>query len=177
MSEFPPEPPNAHEAAVAAHIGLLRSIQANIPGFTHIGKSRQQSLNSAASVPDRFLEAAAAACDGSRHLAIASKVGGPELRDIVAFSRAYATFAEELMVLARGVRHTIAVRRSALARNALRAYRVAKSFDIPAEAEPLAPHLQEMKRALGRGRRAKSTTAPVPQPSPAPSTGTTTPRP
>lgn len=175
MSTIPPEPPNPHEVAVNSHLSALRLIQESIAGFGFVGSNRRRGLNPAAAVPDRFLEAVAAALDASLHLATSAKVTGSQLRDVIAFARAFASLADELELLARGVRHTIAVRRGELTRLALRTYRIARSLDLPTEADQLVPHVREMKRALGRGRQPKPVpVVPAPRPIP-PSTAPTQP--
>ncbi|HEU4889116.1 MAG TPA: hypothetical protein VFV49_14620 [Thermoanaerobaculia bacterium] len=171
MTTIPMEPPNPHEVAVLNHIAQLRLIQDSIAGYGFIGGQRRQSLKSSAAIPDRFLEAVAAALDASLHLATSSKVTGAQLRDVIAFARAFNSLADELEIVARGLRHTIAVRRGELARLGLRAYRIARSLDLPSEAQQLVPHIKEMKRTLGRGRPNKPVPV-VPAPPPVPPTPT-----
>lgn len=171
MTAIPLESPNAHEVAVKAYIEQLRAMQESIAGYGFVSSKHRRSINAAATVPDRFLEAVAVACDAVAHLASGSLVTGAELRDTVAFARAYTSLADELERLARGMRDTVAVRRSDAGSRALRAYSVAKSYNRPSDLEPLIPHLREMQRALGRGRPSSRTASPVPPvPTPVPTT-------
>lgn len=170
MSTIPPEPLTPHEITAQAMMMQLRETVQGIAGYAFVGRGQRRKLNTAASLPDRFLQSVAVACDASSHLAGSSQITGSELRDTIAFARAYTSVADELEVIARGLRDTIAARRGDVGQRALRAYSMAKSINRPSDREVLIPHVNEMKRALGRGRRSKNTVPGAPPVAPAPPT-------
>ena len=152
MSTVPLEPTNPHEITVQAFLAQLRAMQQAIPGYTFLGNDVQASLNATASVSDRFLELVGLACDGSEQFASSSDLTGPQVRDTVAYSRAYTTLLNALEVMVRGLRHTIIIHRGRVGEKALRAYSLAKSYNRK-RGTPVVPELREMGIALNRGRR------------------------
>lgn len=118
-------------------------------------KLRQRSesvrkLTVASTTPDDFIEAAAVALEASARLAAASEVGTAELRDAVAYSRAFALVLEELNLARRMLQQEITARRGAAGKKALDVYRLAKGLNATGEDAVLVPHVQAMKRLLGR---------------------------
>lgn len=152
MSTGPEAIPSHQETAQAMMI-QLRQIATTVAGFAHLSSTRRRKITSSASLPDAFLQAVAVACDATPHLASSSQISGAEIRDGLGFSQAYTSVADELELLARGLRGTVANRRFDLGQRALRAYGMAKSINRPEDRELLIPHLADMKRTLGRGRR------------------------
>jgi len=70
---------------------------------------------------------------------------------------AYESVADEAEAFARGIRHTIAIRRAAVATDALQAYDIAKGLARKPEGAGLASHIGDMRRTLGRsGRKRKN---------------------
>jgi hypothetical protein len=145
--------PVPHNEAANTILGQLRTIVQSIQGFNFVTTGQRRRLSSAASVPDTFLLTVGLALDASSDLATAAKVQGAELRDAVNFSNAFRAVATELEVVARGLRETIDARRADAGGRALRAYSLARSFNRPSDRDLLIPHLREMQRTLGRGRR------------------------
>lgn len=167
MTTIPPVPPASHEEIAAAMMIQIRELAQSVSGFTFSAKGRRRKITPAASVPDPFLEAVAVACDASPHLGVASQVTTAELRDTITFSRAFTSVANELMVVARGFLDTVAERRNQVGQRALRAYSMAKSINRPEDRELLIPHLANMQRTLGRGRKRVAATPPAPPAPPA----------
>ena len=146
-----------HEAAASTLMATVRDlVQSGIPGFALAAKGRRRKINTTASLSDPFLEAAAAACGVHADLVSAGQVTAAELRDTIAFSRVYASVAEELRILARGVDDTVAELRNNVGQRALRVYHVASRINRPEERELLIPHLAAMQRTLNRGRSASA---------------------
>ncbi len=85
------------------------------------------------------------------------------MRDVIEFAAAYGSVAEELEGVAKGIRNTIAARRSEVGVAALQAYAIAARMAKIREHAALIPHVGEMKRTIGRGRGRA-----VPKPSPTP---------
>jgi len=159
MSTIPLEPPNAHEVAAQAFLAQLRTMQQTIPGFTFLGPDEQATFNATASVSDRFLELVGLACDNSEPFASVSDVTGPQLRDLVAYHRAYTTLLGAVEVFTRGLRQTLIIRRGEIGDRALRAYAAGKGLNRKGR-PPIVPEVKEIGLALNRGRR-KATPPPV----------------
>jgi hypothetical protein len=150
MTTIPDTPTPSHEETAQAMLTQLRKLAQSIPGFTFVPPVFRRRLTASASVPDDFLQSIGVACDATPRLATASEITGAELRDTITFSRQYNSVADELELLMNGIRGTIAVRRSEVGRRALRAYEIAKRLDHPEDRERLVPHIEDMKRTLGR---------------------------
>lgn len=147
------ETPVPHTEAANTIIAQLRAISQSIQGFNFAAPGQRRRLSSTASVPDDFLLTVALALETAPDIAVAAKIQPVELRDIVNYSNAFRTVATELEVVARGLRETIDARRFDLGNRALRAYAMARKFTRPSDRDLLIPHLREMQRTLGRGRR------------------------
>jgi hypothetical protein len=83
---------------------------------------------------------------------LAAQLTGSELRQEMSFQTAYAPLADELELLAKGIRDTLAEHRSRIGYRALRAYSIARSFSRPEDRATFLPHLRNMKRDLGKTR-------------------------
>ena len=75
-----------------------------------------------------------------------------EIRNTIHFSRVYASLAEELRILARGIDDTVAELRNDTGQRALRVYHNAERINRPDDHELLVPHMAAMQRTLNRGR-------------------------
>jgi hypothetical protein len=84
------------------------------------------------------------------------------------YSDAYDSLADELEAMASFVRHSVATARTEAGREALTTFALAQRLaKLPARAD-LAPHVADMRIALGkRVRKTKAQLAPTP-PAPAP---------
>ena len=154
-----PDQPSPHEETAQAMLVQLRQLAHSIPGFTFVPARRRRQLSAAASVSDDFLQAVSVACDAQPRLASTGEITGAELRDMVSFARQFTSVADELVLLADGLRGTVAARRSEVAQRALRVYSNAKRIQRPEEKERLVPHLADMKRTLAKGRKPEKKTA------------------
>jgi hypothetical protein len=71
--------------------------------------------------------------------------------------------ADELETWAHFVRHSVAVTKSKVGSSALTTYAVARVLAKRPETADLLPHVEDMRKALGRsGRKSKSKPAPKP---------------
>jgi hypothetical protein len=152
MSIIPEITPIDFEQASAAILIQLRQLTQSITGFGFLTKARRRQITTSASVPDAFLKSTAITCDAQPDLGRAGDVTSSELRQVIEFTRAFNSVADELELLAKGLRDTVAGQRFDVARKALRVYALAKTFDGPTERTLLVPHLKNMKRDLGRSR-------------------------
>lgn len=155
MTTIPPEIPILHDETAKAMMTTLRNLAQSIPGFTFVSPDRRRKINVSASLPDEFLQAVAIACEASPHLASATEVDGAELREAISFGRAFSSLADELELVARGIRGTVALHRAEVGVRALRAYALAKNINRPDDREVLIPHITNMRTALGRAGVAK----------------------
>jgi hypothetical protein len=77
-----------------------------------------------------------------------------QVRDLVAYADAFGPLADELEALALFVRYSAKAARHAAGSEALTTYSLAARLSkLPANAH-LRPHVADMRRALGRGRKA-----------------------
>ena len=155
-----------HEEAGLAMLVQLRVLIQAIPGFGFLSKAARRSITQAASVPDVFLQSTGVACDASLTLATSSALTGAETREVLIYTRSYLSVADELELLAKGVRDTVAQFRAPVSERALRAYAIAKRINNPAERALLIPHLANMKRDLGRTHPKPQPDAPTTVPAP-----------
>jgi hypothetical protein len=146
----------------------LRSAIEKMAGFTHSAKTRRQKNSVSAAVEDGFLLAVAAACDKYPELASGGQITGAEIRDLIAFTNAYAVVIQELAMLSRSVADTIAERRAAVAQKCRRVYQLAKSINRPEDRETLVPHVTAMQKYARRGGRPKRLATPPVAPVAAP---------
>jgi hypothetical protein len=145
----------------------IRAIKASFTDFTFAGDPDPRTLNSAKSVPDAFLEMTAVAIEASAELQALDRVDPADLRDVANFSLAFTPVAEELELMARAVRHTIAIRRATVGQLALQVYQFVKTFARKTSRQILMPHYENMRVALGRSRpkpKPDPTTPPLPVP-------------
>jgi hypothetical protein len=163
MSTIPNEPlPIDDEKAAAAILIQVRQLTQSINGFSFSSQGRRRQITNSASVPDAFLQSVAIACDAAPELASAAHITSVELRKAIEFTRAYHSVADELELLAKGLRDTVAERRADVGRRALHVYNLAKSFNSGADRVVLIPHLKNMKRDLGKSRSKPATEQPEP---------------
>lgn len=143
----------------------LRDLRDAVPGYTpENAGGRKHVLGIKASLPNEFLVAASVAIDSSNALKAATQVDTDAVREAVEFTQAFETVADEAEAFARGVRHTIALKRAAAANDALQAYDIAKGLARKPEGASLASHIGDMRRTLGRTGRKKKAANGVPQP-------------
>ncbi|HEV7486547.1 MAG TPA: hypothetical protein VGQ65_12795 [Thermoanaerobaculia bacterium] len=100
---------------------------------------------------------------------------GPDgTEDLNRYAEAYGPLADEPEAMALFVRHSVQVAKNQAGSNALMTYAMAKRLAKRPETASLAPHVEDMRRALASPRRkAKAKQPPVqatPGTSPAPAT-------
>lgn len=158
MTTIPPETPpeaNAHTAEVRELTLAVRALLQRVPGFAYPAAGARRSLNFSGAVKDQALEAVAAAIESSEPLSAAAQTSARELRDAIAFNRAYRSLADELKVLSDAVRYTIQLTRADATRKAFQTYRIAQNLNHPADRVVLVPHLNTIREAI-RVRRPRT---------------------
>lgn len=152
----PPET-SARTAAAQAFIAKLRALRDEVPDFTFPEfQGNSQALANAASVPPAFVERALVATTNSPLLARPNALDPAVSRDLLKFAEAFAPVADEIEAVAKFVRHSITSARNQAGSDALVTYglarRLARHRNSAAE---IAPHVADMRRALGRRRKVK----------------------
>lgn len=150
--------PLSHDAAAHQMIVAIRKmIQERLPGLGTYDTGHLRRFTAAASIPDEFFEAVAAGIDETPELGLANRLTSAEARDVITRSLVYNAFADQLEQIVRGVRTVIIEERYDVGHRALAVYGTAKSISRP-NRSPV-PHVEIMRRALGRRKKKKSAPA------------------
>jgi len=173
QNEVPVTPPPAsYTDDAAAIIDVVRGLKDQIPNFViPESKGANQKLAKAASVPLTFINLAAVAIRNNGELARGGNTVQPQMLDLASFAEAFAPLADELEAMALFIRHSVQAARNKAGSEALTTYALAQRLAKRPETASLAPHVEDMRIALGNfGRKTKSKPAPTPAPgtSPAP---------
>ena len=174
QNEVPVTPPPAsYTDDAAAIIDVVRGLKDQIPNFViPESKGANQKLAKAASVPLTFINLAALAIRNNGELARGGNTDQPQMLDLASFAEAFAPLADELEAMALFVRHTVRAASNKAGSEALTTYALAQRLAKRPETASLAPHVEDMRIALGnfgRNRKAKSKPAPTPAPGTSPS--------
>jgi hypothetical protein len=158
--EVPKE--TSHTDGAQACVEDIRAMRQRIPNFViPESKNAGRRLASVASLPQQFIELAAVAVKNSPTLVRGSGADPVQLRELMSFAEAYAPVADELEALAHFIRHSVALARNKAGNDALTTYALAQRLAKRPETADLAPHVDDMRNALGaRIRKAKSRKAP-----------------
>jgi hypothetical protein len=157
--EVPATPaPQSYTDTAQARVAEIRAMREQIPNLViPDSKSATRRLNSAASVPQPFIELAAVAVTNIPVLVRGGGVDPAQIRDLLSYAEAYAPVADELEALVLFVRHSVVTARNKAGSDALTTYALAQRMAKRPETADLAPHVDAMRNALGnRFRRAKS---------------------
>lgn len=142
-----------HSDEAQVRIEEVKTMRAKIPNLvlpTTSGDHRR--LIRAATLPPEFIELTAVAVANSLTLV---REGGPNpdrTRDLMSFADAYEPLADELEALAQFLRFSITAARYKAGTDALTTYALAKRLARRPETADLAPHVEDMRRALKGGR-------------------------
>jgi len=149
-----PPVPNRHADAAQERIKELRLWRAQIPNFVIPQTAdAMQRLASAASVSPEFVELTNVAVANQTSLVRAEGLEPAEVRDLVSYADAYDPLADELEAAAQFVRHSATSARNKAGTEALTTYALAQRLAKQPEHAALKPHVADMRRALGRGRK------------------------
>ena len=77
-----------------------------------------------------------------------------EVRDLVRYADAYDPLADEVEAFAQFLRHSVTAARNIAGSEALTRYSLAQRLSRQRKTAHLAPYVADMRRALGRGRKA-----------------------
>ena len=166
MSEVTPVPVSREQAVRDVIVTLEATLRELLPGFTFLPTAQRRRISNAGSVPDDFLEAVAVAVESTPNVGAPMQITPAELRDAIRSSRAFLSLADQLELMARGVRETVAEQRGEIGKRALATYGVARSVNRHLDLTVAVPHFANMRRALGRSGRKKRPGEPTPAPPP-----------
>ncbi|HXH92719.1 MAG TPA: hypothetical protein VNN25_14145 [Thermoanaerobaculia bacterium] len=164
-----------HTDAVQALVEETRAMRDRVPNLVIPSKGDRRRLAPAASVPPAFVERTAVAVTNSAALVRGGGLDPARTRDLMDFSSAYLLWADELEATAEFVRHSAIAARNQAGSDALTTFALARRLAKPPENADLAPHVEDMRRALGRTRKGKSKPAPEPAAEPTSEDNDTTP--
>ena len=173
MTQIPDVPvtntPASHADAAQTLVADVRAMRDRVPDLViPDSKGATQKLISVATVPPQFIELTAVAVTNSETLVRKGAADAARLRDLLSYADAYEPFADELEALAQFVRHSVVTARHKAGSAALTTYAIAQRLAKLPETADLAPHVADMRRALGkRGRNGKAKAAPAPKAAPA----------
>jgi len=127
-----------------------------IPKFAIPAKGDGRRLAPAASVPREFIELTAVAITTHTSLQRGGAMEPAESRDLVRYAAAYNPVADELEAMAHFVRHSVTAALNKVGSDALATYALAQRLSKRPETADLLPHVEDMRRALGRTRKGKA---------------------
>ena len=130
----------------------VRAVPQQIGGFTFLPPGERRRLSMPANLPVAFLHSAAAALDVSDALFAASGRSAATLRDAILFRNAFDIVADEMILVGHGLKHTITLKLSDAGNAALRIYAMSKTINRENDRLMLVPHIENMRRTLGRVR-------------------------
>jgi hypothetical protein len=139
-----------------ALIEEARAMRARVPHLVIPSEGDGRRLAPAGSVPPQFIERTLVAVRNSTSLERQGGLDPDETRDLMKYAAAFDPLADELEALAHFVRHSVIVARNKAGKDALTTYAVAKVLAGRPETADLLPHVEDMRRALGRTRKGKS---------------------
>ena len=141
--------------AAQERVQELRRWREQIPHFaTPATPDATQRLSSVASVSAEFIELTNLAI--ANHMVLVRTEGATpaQVRDLVAYADAFGPLADELEALAQFMRYSAKAARNAAGSEALTTYSLAVRLAKRPATAYLAPYVADMRRALGRGRKA-----------------------
>ena len=138
-------------------------MRGRIPKFAIPAKGDGRRLAPAASVPPEFVELTAVAVTTHTSLQRGGAMDSAERRDLVRYAAAYNPVADELEAMAHFVRHSVTAALNRVGSDALATYALAQRLSKRPETADLLPHVEDMRRALGRTRKGKAKPAAKPE--------------
>lgn len=153
MSTIPDTQTTSYAAIAQQMTQVAHEVVSRLDGFVYLSPGERLRVNTSANIPDKFLETIARAMDRFTALAASTSLTSAEIRDLVAWSQAWLSVADEFIRLARGIKETVKRRRAIGGTESLRVYSVAKHLNRPGDREELVPWVDQLQQALGRGRR------------------------
>ncbi len=147
--------PNPYTEGAQTLVQQIRKMRDVIPKFTIPERKRATSrLTAAASVPPEFVELTATAIANENALVRGDSPTPTHMRDLVSYADAYDPLPDELEAFASFLRHSTAAARYEAGLAALNIYSLAQRLAKQVGYAGLVPYVADMRRALGRFRKA-----------------------
>ena len=164
VNEVPVTPSQTYTDAAQVLVEDVRGMRQKIPNLV-IPESgnASQKLVTAATVPPQFVELTAVAVRNSAALVRGGGADPVRTRDLMSYADAFLPLADELEALAHFIRHSALTARNIAGSDALTTYALAQRLAKRPETADLAPHVADMRNALGK-RFGGTRTKPAPKP-------------
>ncbi|HEX7154781.1 MAG TPA: hypothetical protein VF618_25080 [Thermoanaerobaculia bacterium] len=150
--------PLPYSALALARVEELRAMRDSIPHFVIPEAAATREMASAASVPPEFVALTTMAMTHQKTLSRGQSLTAEEIRDLMSYAEAFSPLADELEALAHFVRHSVRAARHKAGVETLTVYALARRLAKRRECAELVPHVADMRRALGRGRKPSAET-------------------
>ncbi|HYC89392.1 MAG TPA: hypothetical protein VEO54_09295 [Thermoanaerobaculia bacterium] len=158
------EPEINYQQLAQQILTTIRAVPQQIGGFTFLPVGERRRLSMPANLPVAFLNHAAVAIDASQTLFVASGTSAQTLRDAILFRNALDVVADEMIMVGQGLKHTITLKLGGAGNAALRIYAISKTINRENDRELLIPHIENMRRTLGRVRGSSEVVVEEPPP-------------
>jgi hypothetical protein len=145
-------------------IARLRAIADDFPDDPQVKPLTQAEKQLANSTPIVFVEKAAVFAEAAPNIGVALSVDTAELRDAIASDLAYGGIVDETRTLIARIQASNLRKKLKAVKVARGVYRVGKSYVTTDLGNAVKPHVEEMKRALGRAKRSKKAVTPTAPP-------------
>ncbi|HEX6160469.1 MAG TPA: hypothetical protein VF111_09915 [Thermoanaerobaculia bacterium] len=155
--------PDTHAQMAQLRLEEFRKWREQIPRFA-IPETADATrrLSPAANVPPPFIELTNVAVANQIALVRADGLPPDEIRDLMGYAISYVPLADELEAVAQYIRYSTTAARNLAGTEALTTYSLAQRLSKQKRYAHLRPHVADMRRALGRQRKATAAAAPAP---------------
>lgn len=142
-----------HHDEAQVRVEEVRTMRNKIPNLVlPSSPGDHRRMIRAATLPPEFIELTAVAVANSSALVREGGANPDRTRDLMAFASAYEPLADELEALVQFIRFSVTAARHTAGTDALTTYELAKRLARRPEHADLAPHVEDMRRALKGGR-------------------------
>jgi hypothetical protein len=148
-------------------VAQLRNLRQHIGEMTPLTQLQRKALIEHATLPNSVVQASINALGASADLQQALGHGADDVRQMAEDANRWTAVEDELRGMLKGISGTNIIRRQRVGLLSVQAYVMSQQLARDPNNVSLLPHVQEIKRLRGLGRRKKPAT-PAPQPSPAP---------
>jgi hypothetical protein len=147
-------------------VAQLRNLRQHIGEMTPLTQQQRKGLTHA-TLPNSVVQASINALGASADLQQALGHPADDVRQMAEDANRWTAVEDELRGMLKGIAGTNVIRRQRVGLLSVQAYVISQQLARDPKNASLLPHVQEIKRLRGLGRRKKPAN-PAPQPSPAP---------
>ncbi|HEV7428404.1 MAG TPA: hypothetical protein VGQ46_18765 [Thermoanaerobaculia bacterium] len=148
-------------------VAQLRNLKQHIGEMTPLTKLQRKTLARHAGLPNNVVQASINALGASADLQQALGHPADDVRQMAEDANRWTAVEDELRAMLKGIAGANLIRRQRVGLLSVQAYVMTQQLARDPNNAGLLPHVEEIKRLRGLGRR-KKTATPAPQPSPAP---------